>query len=486
MRLSIRANCCRRHLLIPVSLCCLLLAFQGEARGQSRVINDPVEIDATLLSKDAVDKLQPYPREKPTGWTVTPRPQHTAAPAKDTDDHKDRVITVERKQLYEVISSKGLSDKRTIELLENAVGRGDSPPFRRRPEIEQVFGPEDSIRQVKEVIAAIRADCGRVHGATTAEYKNCVAKSDVAALETVNAEMLQALSGNQCARAASNYKEYLAQYCRNACAYNAAVFAPFDDECLYSLIPWQRANGTMRGDPQPPAFVQGGLRDGRQGILDAMALIEILDGNSREHLCGALLLSGNRILTARHCFNRSSVQQALRESRIYVRLVRDIDGQGWPLIPQPLGAPAASVSTDTIELRFDAPEQIAAPRVQFLLPQEPGGALVLGRFVHYNPSRKLEGTDSVGGALAISNWRKSLRWSREGLCQTMSASTSCVTIRCLTVEGYSGTPVFAASQSPSEALVVYGLVSRPIDANADCGVLDGQSTLVATATHVSP
>jgi len=458
------------------------ISLPGTATAQSReasVPNDPLQIDAATVSPE----LRKLLRERALSASGSPF-AGAISDAAQKPTIEAMPLSIEREALRDSLEKAG-GGVSHIGLISGS-DRFRSPSWNVPVHVQQVREPIVSNHEIDTDIAIIKLECRREADARRERYDDCVARRHLAELKGIQTDVSGAVADGTCTTTASAYKNYLAKYCTSICPADPVVFGRFDDECMYSLIPWRRKDGQMKRDPQPVAFHQGGDRDGVRGILDAVALIEIVDVNTRTPFCGALLLSGNRVLTARHCFESLTVQEAWRAGRIYMRLIRDTAGQGWPLIAQPVSFGSNTTpAMDSLVVAVDSATPIAAPAVRFL-PATPGKALVLGYFRDFNRSRELEGSAPIAGVSAISTWRQGLRWSKDGLCHVTEVVDDCVRMHCQTVEGYSGAPVFPEQQKPGEPLTVFGVVSGPVNKNSRCGRHEEQTTMVAATTAVVP
>ncbi len=296
-----------------------------------------------------------------------------------------------------------------------------------------------------------------------------------------------AVSGAGCEQAAIDYREFL-HTCEPNCSQQAKpVKQRFDNACMASNLPWRREDGSFRADPEPSAFRIGGNRNGAAGILDAVMLIELDEQGHRQHLCGGLLLSGNRVLTAQHCFLTTYAQIALNEGWAYVRQPGSGPNQRYRLLGSDAIARArVNPAQDYVVLRFEADVILPSPRVQFSAVTQPTRTLVYGYFGDFDADRILAGSEASAGVSDIPTWTQGMRWAKPGLCHVMEAFNGCVRTLCQTVSGYSGAPIFGERSSPGEPLVVYGVISQADHHNTQCGNVDSLTTLAASASDVVP
>lgn len=254
---------------------------------------------------------------------------------------------------------------------------------------------------------------------------------------------LEAVSA-ECRQAAERFQRI--QVCRgSACKQHRRVIENFDAQCLY-----QPTEGTG------PAAMSQGAADGLTA-LDVTVVIQHRVGPDRwTHLCGGLILSGERILTARHCLNYAGQSRFRALSANDWRAVRLSDGRVLNLSADGVVDRApSSVADDYLILPLVLKSGDAPVRAAKLVLREASwsSATVVGYFDLYN---------TVATSVAsLADVRSAIRAPRPGLCHVVEVRNRCVRTICQTVPGYSGSPLFANARDPDGALVLYGLISAP-------------------------
>lgn len=250
--------------------------------------------------------------------------------------------------------------------------------------------------------------------------------------------------------------------------------AQVDRHCLHSFFRWRRADGNFTSDPVPHL-----LEPASGAGFQALVVLERATFKGmREYVCGGLLLPGNRVQTAAHCFGETAAHRdALERGRIYARLVRAPDHPGWPIRPVVRDWESTHrVYNDTVVLSIESSDVILAPDSVFVPLAESAEPVVMGYFPDFDRSRQIE-----GGPVDVSTWYTGLRWARPGLCHAVNSGDRCLRLLCQTINAFSGMPVFDQSEPSSGGpLRVLGLVSRPDHPDAQCGAFLNLSTLAYT------
>lgn len=397
---------------------------------------------------------------------------------------RDEGILVDRPDLVEAIKSlQGRSPRAWPSLsVESDIDFGAIDAFRSR--VQQVYSPSESSRQIREKIFDIRLQCAGRHTAE-AQRDSCFSENNGPAYQAVLDEL--AAGGAGCEQAAIDYRSFL-HTCKQNCAHQGQpIKRRFDNACMSSNLPWQREDGLFRADPEPSAFRVGGNRNGAAGILDAVMLIELDEQGHRQHLCGGLLLSRNRVLTAQHCFLTTYAQIGLNEGWAYVRRPGSGPNQRYRLLgSDAITRTRMNPAQDYVVLEFEADEVLPSPRVVFSPVTQPTRTVVYGYFGDFDSDRVLAGSETSAGVSDIPTWKQGMRWAKPGLCHAMETLNGCVRTLCQTVGGYSGAPIFDERSSPDEPLIVYGVISQANHPNTQCGNVDSFTTLAASASDVAP
>lgn len=251
------------------------------------------------------------------------------------------------------------------------------------------------------------------------------------------------------------------------------VARQFDMACLGSIEPRLVDGRPETPLPRPAVLDAGGAVAGRQGALTAIGLIEV----AGVPFCGALLRNDRTLVTARHCHTMALQQFA--EGKATVRPLSG--GRGpWKVVGTPIdtpSGPAESVQADWIRLRIDTTDAIGAADVRMVADVPRRSVTLVG---HFAPFHHASGPPPAG-----EGWRRGLRFPRAGLCVVVTASARCVQLACQTVKGFSGTPLFQVDPArPDQPLHVVGLISRPQQQSAGCGLDGRQYTLAVPAAAI--
>jgi V8-like Glu-specific endopeptidase len=439
----------------------LAALFTGRAHAQSAA-GDMVQLDPGLLPADLAQDLRSKLKSDP-------------------QIELNGAIVADRSDLVKALQGVAI-DPALLEQIRLA------PPDALRSaqsKVQQVLDPQAAAPWLKDRLERIRISCKRLQAEGRASYEECVIQAGGSGLQELVS--LWSDGDNACSVAARAYRNTQIG-CAGACPVpSASIRSSFDRHCLASLLPWQRDDRTFKADPEPDRLRAGGQRDGRQGIIDAVVLLERDGALGRSHECGGLLLSGNRVLTARHCVATPVMQDALNRGRVKARLIRDSGKDVYTV--EPLSTPTgivAPAAQDLVVLKLQASSLIPAPRVEFREPATPGAAIVLGYFAHYDSQRIVADPETGVASLSIPTWRQALRWAKPGYCHVLETVNGCVKTLCQTVPGYSGAPVFSAQSGAGAPLVVYGVLSGAESSQSTCGTPEPFATLAASAKDIQP
>lgn len=331
------------------------------------------------------------------------------------------------------------------------------------------FEPRERAAALPRYADTLRSDCARNRTGAL-----CAGKADFSYFGPL-AQTLAATPVD-CDPAARTYRDALGDClttgdCKLGGSGTAGV--AYDDSCLSSSLPWSGTDGRPRASQEPALFRQGGERAGVGGALNATVLIELVEKGRRGHHCGGLLRPGNRIITARHCFDNAYEISALKEDRAFVRILGRAGSEYLLSLAASVSeAGVPPVQTDWLSLSFKASDTIPAPDVEFRRVTEPVEAVVVGHYPHWARSR-------AGNAPNEEAWRQGLRWPGPRMCHAIHAVDVCLRLLCQTMPGYSGAPIFDAKSAPGQPLRVLGIVSREDTRNGNhkCGAHLPRATL---------
>ena len=83
-----------------------------------------------------------------------------------------------------------------------------------------------------------------------------------------------------------------------------------------------------------------------------------------------------------------------------------------------------------------------------------------------------------------SNLIKSLRFPRDGLCNTLEVSSGCIHLACQTLPGFSGTPVFRSAYEYGKPLAVVGFLSQEKTSESGCETRHKSGTFAVSALSI--
>jgi hypothetical protein len=351
-------------------------------------------------------------------------------------------------------------------------------------EVEHVFEPKEAVKEFNLQLKEIEIQCAL---SSAAQATTCKKEKGYAGIVAIRDKLIAA--EGPCDIAAKAYYAATNDCFDYGCQApsDKSAFKAFDDNCMNALQPWRHPDGIVRADPAPRVFETGGAEDGAEGALRAVVLLELIKGGQRQHLCGGLLLSGNRIVTARHCFETQYLQDMLRKGMIEVRFLKGADQTYALQWSDDILAGGSGVAGDRVVLSFSAPNVFAAPRIEFVEPSVPADAVILGYFRDHDTERAKDDPNAVGGVPSQSvSWR-GLRWARAGMCFAVNAKPGCIRALCQTIPGYSGAPIIdTATASSDQPLKVYGLVSGPDAGQLGCGDRQPLTTLASSGVGIQP
>jgi Trypsin len=250
----------------------------------------------------------------------------------------------------------------------------------------------------------------------------------------------------ECSAAASAYRATLVG-CLSVCTdlqrqTLRAQGARFDATCLRAV------------DETPLPRVAGGA----QAALRATALIEAAGA----HLCGGLFLSSTRLLTAAHCFESTPARMALKRGEVWARSADGAIDRRWRLAPRAeIPTTSAALGNDHLELDVIDGDLATSP-IAFARPVAFASAFVPGYFNDRDPARRLSAPRTAPEQIL------GLRWTDPRSCIVVDSEAGCLSFICQTAPGFSGGPIFAATNTDN--LTVYGLVSRS-GSRVRCGTM---------------
>jgi hypothetical protein len=372
----------------------------------------------------------------------------------------DGVVVVDYDDLIRAYPDIILDPEMGREPLDRSILLPQARPLFQRGQFERAFDTEVAINAMQRLLSETIQICSRRAGA--AAQSRCRTEGGVPELEAIIATLDDAPG---CAEAVRAFNSLIDPDClKGPCQTPSArrAYKELDGRCMASLTAWVDENGVRHNPTLPDALMPGA--DGKSA-LDAVAILQIsgingagINGNWRP-FCGGMLLSGSRVLTARHCFTELEARNALLDGRI--RAVRTSDGEtfglGWTdEARKPEGDITDDVLLVPIRLRADQSAP-APPSIVLEAVARPAPAVALG-YLHFRDfDRRL--ADAAATAPPV-DWRAGLRFARPGLCHVIREQRGCVRTLCQTFPGYSGGPIFAQARDGSGRLVFYGLVSQ--------------------------